>query len=169
MRNLFIAIAGPPCSGKSTSGAILAKLLSLDFAETDDLIEKSSERSIGWIFSNLGEKVFRAREKNAVEKILSGNGCVVALGGGTLLDRDTRNLVESRCRIFTLWAPLETLVARNTGGRPLAATESMFRQLLCHREEHYASLPGRLCTQGMTPEEVAIAMARILRKEDPAP
>ena len=168
MRSKFIAFAGPPCSGKSTTGAMLAELLSLNFVETDLLVEETAGKPISWIFSNLGEAAFRTLEKNAVREALSKKPCVIALGGGTLLDHETRELVESHCIVFTLWAPPETLVSRNNGDRPLAASEEMFAMLLKGREEHYASLPGRICTHGKTPGQVAMTILEMLRKEDPA-
>lgn len=168
MKHQLIAIAGPPCSGKSASGAILAELLSVNFLETDHLVEETQGRTISWIFKNLGEAAFRALENQAVKKAVSSKALVIALGGGTLLDLNTRKLVEAQCRIFTLWATPETLVSRNTGGRPLAVSEEMLYRLLRERKEHYASLPGRLCTDGKTPRQVATIIAGILRKEDPS-
>lgn len=168
MRRKFIALAGPPCSGKSAAGAKIAELVSLDFVETDLLVEEASGVSISRIFSTRGEAAFRTLEKEAVRKALSRKPCVIALGGGTLLDSETRTLVESKCTIFTLWASPETLASRNRGGRPLAASEEMFTRLLKEREEHYASLPRRLCTGEKTPGQVAMAILEMLRKEDPA-
>lgn len=171
MNTRLIALAGPPCSGKSASGAILAGITGGVFLETDREIEKALGRSIPEIFSTLGEEAFRSAEAKAVRRILESNStrrAVVALGGGTLLHRETRELVEARCRVFTLRAPVETLVARNRGGRPLATTEEHFRELLERRAEHYASLKNPVNTEGRTPEETALIIAGMLRKEDPA-
>ncbi len=171
MRTRLIALAGPPCSGKSASGAILAGITGGVFLETDREVEEALGKTIPEIFSTLGEEVFRMAEAEAVRRILEEDqlpGAVVALGGGTLLNRETRELVEARCRVFTLTAPVETLVVRNRGGRPLAATEEQFRELLRRRGEHYASLGNPVNTEGRTPEETAMIIAGMLRKEDPA-
>jgi len=167
MKSQLTALAGPPCSGKSTAGTILAELLSVRFCETDRMVESSLGKPISWIFHNLGEKAFRTAEKQAVEKALAHEPCVIALGGGTLLNTCTRKLVESRCRLFTLWASPETLARRNTGERPLAASNCMFQALLLERRKHYESLPGRVSTEGRTPRMVAELIAELLRKEDP--
>lgn len=171
MRTSFIALIGPPCSGKSASGAILAGIMGGVFLETDREIEKALGKTIPEIFRDLGEEAFRSAEAKAVRSILESNSfrrAVVALGGGTLLHRETREMVEARCRVFTLTAPVETLVERNRGGRPLAATEEQFRELLERRAEHYASLRNQVNTEGRTPEETALEIAGMLRKEDPA-
>lgn len=132
------------------------------------MVEESSGRSICWIFDNQGEAAFRELERKAVVNALSGNRRVVALGGGTLLDPTTLRLVESECRIFTLWASGKVLAERNSGGRPLAGSEDQLMGLLESRRKHYLSLPGRIDTEGRTPEEIAAVMSGILRKEDPS-
>ncbi len=171
MGTTFIALAGPPCSGKSATGAILAAMIRGAFLETDGEVEKSLGKTIPEIFSTLGETVFRSAEAETIRRILNGGSyprAVLALGGGTLLHRETRELVETRCRLFSLTAPVDTLVARNQGGRPLAATEKQFRRLLELRAEHYASLKHPVNTEGRTPKETAMEIAGMLRKEDPA-
>lgn len=171
MKHKVIALAGPPCSGKSSSGRKLAELLSVEFVETDAEVEAALGKTIEWLFENHGEAAFRAAEKRAVQKLIMKytlSGAVISLGGGTLLDSETSELVRSKCTLFTLWTPFETLLARNTGGRPLAVSDGQFRALLLKRKDHYQSLPGRISTEGLTPCQIAETIAGILRKEDPA-
>lgn len=168
MKQRLVALAGPPCSGKSTIGGLLAGILGLDFMETDNAVERMAGESIGLVFLHQGEKGFRTLEIKAVEELFSHGERVVALGGGTLLDDSCRETVLSTSRLFTLSVPDNVIMQRNREGRPLAATATDLRRLLEARRAHYASLPGRFTTMGMSPEEAAKAMAGILRKEDPA-
>lgn len=164
-----MALAGPPCSGKSSTGRLLAEILNVEFLETDSLVEESAGKSIADIFRDSGETEFRTVEKKVTEEtILScrNRSAVVSLGGGTLLDPGTRILVESECTVFTLAASANTLLSRNTGGRPLSGDGESFRKLLKERTAHYLSLPGQVATENRSPGEIARLLARELRKED---
>ena len=162
MSNNIIALAGPPCSGKSIVGEILAGSLEADFIDIDGRIEYETGHSIEWIFYNSGEKSFRVAEKRILEKVISSSLCltVVALGGGTLLDPDCRKLVEENTLLFTLSASVDILIERNNGSRPLAADSRMMKKLINGREEHYSSLSNPVDTDDRSPEQVA----EIIRK-----
>ncbi len=167
MKKRLIAIAGPPCSGKSATGAALAEILKLDFLETDELVEKAAGEPVEKIFHTLGEATFRQLETEALRRAVSGADRVIALGGGTLLNRGNLTLVLRRCRVFTLYADTETLWRRNSGGRPLARSRTDFQLLMENRSEHYRSLPGRICTADKTPDQTALLIAEVLIAEDP--
>jgi shikimate kinase/3-dehydroquinate synthase len=83
---------------------------------------------------------------------------VLALGGGTLLKRENRLLVEGAGPVLCLTAPFDTIIERlqgGSGGRPLLdgdAQESL-RRLLDERQAHYASFPLQLDNAGMTIDE----------------
>ncbi len=162
MRNNIIALAGPPCSGKSIVGEILASSLEADFIDLDSRIEHETGHSIEWIFSQCGEESFRAAEKRILEKVISSALCltVVALGGGALLSSDCRKLAEENTFLFTLSASSDTLIERNNGNRPLAANSDMMRKLITRREEHYSSLSNPVCTEDLSPEQVAEIIRR---------
>lgn len=157
MRKNIVTLAGPPCSGKSTAGRILSASLQADFIDIDCLIETEAERTIEWIFSHQGEQAFRNFEKRILRQVIRGNTCrtVIALGGGALLDRDSRELVERKTILFTLFASAETLWTRNSGVRPLAADQTMLEDLLKERKEHYLSLGNPVDTENRTPDQLA--------------
>ncbi len=54
-----IFISGPPCSGKSTTGKLIAMQLGLPFYDLDTLIEKNASMSISLIFDRFEEEEFR--------------------------------------------------------------------------------------------------------------
>ena len=62
-----IYLYGPPGSGKSSVGKILAGNLNLPFFDLDQKIEELSKLSIPEIFSASGEAAFREIERNTLE------------------------------------------------------------------------------------------------------
>ncbi len=160
MTKRTIALAGAPCSGKSSVGRILSDYLDAKFIDTDLVIERKTGHSVQWIFHNQGEKAFRNVENNVLFDIfreLSGT-TVVALGGGTLLNQGNLTLVQKHALVFTLVASVNTLLARNCGNRPLAANSRAFRQLMKQREQHYLSLGNPINTDSRNAEQVASAV-----------
>lgn len=162
MSKNIIALAGPPCSGKSAVGKILSLSLQADFIDIDCIIQRESGQTIEWIFNHRGEDAFRAMEKKILAEIISGitGKTVIALGGGALLDPDSRTLVDEKTILFTLFASTETLTLRNRGNRPLAEDPAMLTKLIGQREEHYLSLGNPVNTENRTPDQVALAVRR---------
>jgi shikimate kinase len=162
MKKNIIALAGAPCSGKTSVGRILSDLLYAVFIDTDTLIENKRRQTVQWIFKNEGEDAFRKLEKDIlIEVIENADGLtVVALGGGTLLNPGSLSLVNRKAIVFTLFATANTLVARNNGNRPLAEDPDVFKQLIHRREDHYLSLDNRIDTESRNPEQVAAVIRR---------
>ena len=156
-----ILIYGPPGSGKSTVGRLLASSLELPFFDLDKEIEVHSNKTIPGIFESEGETGFRARETTELHRCLSGDDGVVALGGGTLLDSSNRSLVESRGTIILLTAPPEILASRlsmDENRRPLLAGDEKKHlfALMSTRAGHYSSFPDQLDTSPYTTEQVVM-------------
>jgi len=89
-----VVLVGPPGSGKSAVGRRLAERLGLPFRDTDSDVEADQGRSIADIFVDEGEGAFRALESAAVAAALADHGGVLALGGGAVLDPQTRQLLR---------------------------------------------------------------------------
>jgi shikimate kinase len=81
-------LIGPPGAGKSSVGRQLAKILECEILDTDLEIERRSGKKISDIFTDDGEPVFRKIEKEVVLDALANATGVVALGGGSVLDKD---------------------------------------------------------------------------------
>jgi shikimate kinase/3-dehydroquinate synthase len=155
-----IFLYGPPGSGKSSLGRILAANLSLEFLDLDELIVDRSGMDIPGIFDRYGESGFRDQEMAALRTALEMPGGVVALGGGTLLEQNTRDLVSRAGRVLCLTASLETLISRLNGDervRPLIEGDRRARLagLLESRFEHYSTFGRRLNTDARSSEELA--------------
>ena len=158
MRHLFLY--GPPGSGKSTIGRLLAARLALPFTDLDAVIVETDGRPIPQIFAEEGEPGFRAREKQALADMSARPRHVVALGGGALLNPECRALAEANGEVLCLACTLETLCRRidnAPGSRPLAGGHAALEKLMANRAAHYASFPRRLDVTNGTPETLAEA------------
>ena len=147
--NLFLY--GPPASGKSTWAKRIAAATGWVLVDLDAEIVKAEGRSIPEIFAAEGEKEFREMEKRCLASICGGetpppqSGRVVALGGGALLDPESRKLAEAAGRVVVMDCAIETLKARLTGGdRPLSADAAKLEALVKSRAAHYASFPNHV-------------------------
>lgn len=90
-----VVLIGAPGSGKSTVGAALAKVLALDFIDTDQLIEEREGKTITDIFVVDGEPHFRAVELETLKQVLTLNDVVISLGGGAPISDQAQQLINS--------------------------------------------------------------------------
>jgi shikimate kinase len=146
--NANLYLYGAPGSGKSTYAKKLAAGKAMPLVDLDAEIEKAQGRTIAEIFAADGEAAFRRIEKTALEKTAAKRGQIVALGGGALLDGDSRRLAEATGRIVFIDCPEEELLRRvdASESRPLLAGDRRQRlhELLIARREHYASFKERI-------------------------
>ncbi|WP_225836804.1 shikimate kinase [Streptomyces sp. NK08204] len=147
--------------GKSTVGRLLAERLGVGYRDTDDDIVADEGRTIADIFVEDGEPAFRVIEKRAVHTALAEHEGVLALGGGAVLDADTRALLTGH-RVVYLSMDVEEAV-RRTGlnvARPLLAVNprKQWRELMEARRHLYEEVATAVvATDGRTPEEVTQA------------
>jgi shikimate kinase len=156
-----VVLVGPMGVGKSTVGRLLAERLGVGYRDTDDDIVAEQGRSIAEIFVDEGEPVFRAIEKAAVHKALAEHNGVLALGGGSILDEDTRALLAGQ-RVVYLSMDVEEAVKRTglNAARPLLAVNprKQWRELMEARRSLYESIATAVvATDDRTPEEVTQA------------
>ncbi|MDQ1742615.1 MAG: shikimate kinase [Pseudonocardiales bacterium] len=137
-----VVLVGLPGSGKSSVGAELAHRLGTAFADTDALVEAQTGRSVGEIFAQQGEPVFRQLEAELIAEALGNFDGVLALGGGAVTTESVRlDLAASGVPVVLLSAPPPELLARmaGTGHRPLLAGDAAARldELAAAREPLY--------------------------------
>ncbi|WP_078912403.1 shikimate kinase [Streptomyces sp. NRRL S-646] len=161
MSGPLVVLVGPMGVGKSTVGQLLADRLGVGYRDTDDDIVAGQGRTIAEIFVDEGEAVFRAIEKAAVTRALGEHAGVLALGGGSVLDAETRALLVGQ-RVVHLSMDVEEAV-RRTGlnqARPLLAVDprKQWRELMEARRSLYEEVATAVVpTDGRTPEEVTQA------------
>ncbi|MDO5739480.1 MAG: shikimate kinase [Ornithinimicrobium sp.] len=83
-----IVLIGPPGSGKTTVGALLARRLGVDHLDIDAVIESRTGRTIPDIFVQDGEVAFRALEREETLRALGAAGGVLSLGGGAVMQEE---------------------------------------------------------------------------------
>ncbi len=166
-----IYLTGFMGSGKSAVGRILARMLRRRFVDLDSVIAREAGMSIPEIFRRKGEKVFREMEKETVSRYVTGKW-VVALGGGTIIDPDSRGLLLESGVVAYLRAGVITLAERlkgKTGQRPvLAGEESLEKQITSLMEQRgrvYEDAQWIVDTDGLSEEQVASLLARKIRGE----
>nr|WP_244206832.1 shikimate kinase [Streptomyces swartbergensis] len=148
--------------GKSTVGQLLAERLGIGYRDTDDDIVREQGRTIAEIFADEGEPGFRAIEKRAVRRALAEHEGVLALGGGAILDADTRAALAG-LRVVCLSMDVEEAVRRAglNAARPLLAVNAheRWQELMEARRHLYAEVARVVvATDGRSPEEVTQAV-----------
>ncbi|MFC8144081.1 shikimate kinase [Streptomyces paradoxus] len=161
MSGPLVVLVGPMGVGKSTVGQLLAERLGVSYRDTDDDIVAAQGRTIAEIFVDEGESAFRAIEKTAVHRALAQHDGILALGGGAILDADTRALLAGQ-RVAYLSMDVEEAVKRTglNAARPLLAVNprKQWRELMEARRHLYEGVATAVvATDGRTPEEVTEA------------
>ncbi|MGQ7349755.1 shikimate kinase [Quadrisphaera oryzae] len=163
-----VVLVGPMGSGKSAVGALLAADLGVLLRDTDADVEAVAGRPVAAVFAEDGEPAFRALERAAVVDALREHTGVVSLGGGSVLDDDTRaDLVALRSPVVLLTATWEHVRDRlgDTSTRPVLAggAETRWREVMAARERHYAEVADHVVpTDGRSARAVADVVLRLL-------
>ncbi|EGG45720.1 shikimate kinase [Streptomyces griseoaurantiacus] len=157
-----VVLVGPMGVGKSTVGELLAERLGLGYRDTDADIVAARGLTVSEIFLDEGEPVFRALEKDAVRRALEEHEGVLALGGGAVLDPDTRALLAGH-KVVYLTMDVEEAVRRTglNAARPLLTLNprKQWRELMEARRHLYEEVATAVvATDGRDPEEVAQAV-----------
>ncbi|WP_109033961.1 3-dehydroquinate synthase [Streptomyces rubrogriseus] len=158
----LIVMVGPMGVGKSTVGQLLAERLGTGYRDTDEDIVTAQRRAIAEIFVDEGEAAFRTLEKEAVRTALAEHEGVLSLGGGAILDADTRALLAGQSVVY-LSMDVEEAVKRTglNAARPLLAVNprKQWRELMEARRHLYEEVATAVvATDGRTPEEVTQAV-----------
>ena len=116
-----IILIGPMGSGKTSTGKMLAKEMGYVFLDTDEEVTKRTGVSIAYIFDVEGEEGFRKRECLALKECLNDNNTILSTGGGIVLSKENRDLLQDRGTVVYLQTSIRFQVKRtaSTNNRPL--------------------------------------------------
>ena len=120
--NRSIVLVGMMGAGKSSVGRRLAVRLGIPFVDADTEIETAASMTIPEIFAKHGEDYFRAGEARVIARLLDNGPQVLATGGGSIMNQNTRDLIHIKGISVWLKADLDVLMKRTKrrNDRPLA-------------------------------------------------
>ncbi|TYI53016.1 hypothetical protein E1A91_D12G289600v1 [Gossypium mustelinum] len=177
-----IYLVGLMGSGKTTVGKILSNVLSYSFCDSDVLIEQEvNGMSVAEVFKLHGERFFRKKETEVLQRLSSKKQLVVSTGGGAVVWDVNWDYMQKKGVVVWLDVPLEALAQRiaavGTHSRPLLHYEhgdpytkalKRLSYLLELRGKNYAKANARVSLKeiagklgyrdvsGLTPTEIAI-------------
>jgi shikimate kinase len=150
-------LVGFMAAGKTSVARAVGARLGWRVEDVDELIEARERMTIADIFSRHGEPYFRRAERDIVRLILPLRHTVVATGGGTFADPDTRAAINMDGVSVWLDVPLDAILLRlpADGRRPLAADLTQVERLYAARRVAYDQAHLRLDAGTARPEELA--------------
>lgn len=155
-------------SGKTAVGETVARLRGIPFVDTDRRIESETQRAISAIWDSAGEEAFRVLEADQIARVVEeGIECVVATGGGAILDPINRRLLSNNGMVIWLTAGVDVLSRRvaDNQTRPLLKAPDVagrLRQILAERAHWYTETADHeIDTTARSVDEVAREVIRL--------
>jgi shikimate kinase len=162
-RQKLIYLVGFMGAGKSSVGTVLAQQMGWPFVDLDSVIEAGQGATIRQIFEQAGEFFFRQIEHAALVEVSRKAAAVIALGGGTFVQKPNFDLIRQTCGA-TIWldCPAEELWQRcsTMDNRPLFRDRESFFNLYEQRLPHYRQAEFRIATGGRPPEDIVQEILR---------
>jgi len=110
-----IILIGYRGTGKTAVGKALSKRLARPFYDADVFLEKKLSRTITDMVAQKGWPFFRAREKEIIQELSELDGCVIATGGGAVMDQDNVDCLAANGVFILLKADIPTIIKRIHG------------------------------------------------------
>ena len=154
-----IILIGPPGAGKTSVGKALAKKLSLNFLDSDKVVEEKSGKSISEIFITDGEPAFREMESAVVIDLIENQDGVIALGGGSVMDLEVSKRLSLMANVVFLDVSISNAAPRVGFNRDrpllLGNPRQQWIALMEKRRSTYEALAkARVSTDNKKPVEV---------------
>lgn len=169
LRNIILT--GFSGTGKSMVAGEVARILGWAAVDTDADIVRREGKEIAEIFEAEGEAEFRRLEREALRMACSGEGRVIATGGGVLMDAENRRLLFARGLVVGLEARPETIHQRLSQAgqgrppeeRPMLSGEDTLeriRSLKAERQPFYSLANWVVPTDELSESQVAAEVVR---------
>lgn len=151
-----IYLVGFMSSGKTTVARGLGQRLGWRVEDIDERIEALERMTVAEIFASRGEPYFRAVEREVLCLLLPPRHVVVATGGGTFVDPESRAAINHDGVSVWLDVPFDEIVDRlpADGRRPLASNRAEMELLYAARRAAYQEAHLRLDASHARAEEL---------------
>ncbi len=168
MRNIILV--GFMASGKSSVGRALSRRCGWPRVDADDEIVARAGKPVADIFRDSGEDAFRKLERTVIGDLCEKSGHIIAAGGGSFIDDESRRNMLEGGTVFYLSTSPETIHRRVTGRNPNAPARPLLaggdpleriKTLLAQRAPAYSQAHHTIETDQLTPGQVAEAILKI--------
>lgn len=156
-----IILIGMPTSGKSTVGVVLAKILGMDFLDTDLLIQRKTAKRLNEVIDAQGTEAFLKIEESVCTALAVDN-TVIATGGSVVFSAAAMEHLKENGRTVYLKISLDELKKRlqdaKARGVILRDGESI-EELYAEREALYDRYADAVVSEeGLSLEETVLAV-----------
>ncbi len=157
-------------TGKTTVGRALAQRIGFQLLDSDVEIERQQGKTVPEIFEQQGEPAFRVLERAFIESGHPTERCVVACGGGLVVQPGMLDLLKTKGVVVCLHASLETVLKRTQGNknRPLLNVDDpmeRIRALYAAREGIYRHSGTLVLTDGRPLPDIVNHVLRVWKRE----
>lgn len=169
MKTDKLYLVGFMAAGKTSVARALGTRLGWRVEDVDELIEARERLAVADIFARHGEAYFRRVERDIVKLLMPLRHTVVATGGGTFADPDTRVAINLDGVSVWIDVPLADLIPRIPldGRRPLAANRAELERLYAARVDAYRMAHIRVTASRTSSAAVAERILETLHQLPP--
>lgn len=132
-----IVLMGMPGCGKSKIAKILSQKTGRRLIDTDKIIEQKTAKECGDIICEFGEDYFRTLESEVIKEVAKENGCIIALGGGSISRKENQRVLKENSALVYVERECYKLA---TKGRPLSRNKADLNKLFKQRDPIYRLL-----------------------------
>ena len=157
-------------TGKTTIGRAVAYRLKYQLLDSDHEIERQEDRTVAEVFDEQGEDYFRELERRFIDKGHAETNCVVACGGGLVVQPGMLDKLQKKGVVVCLHASLETILQRTSANRnrPLLHVDDpmdRLRNLYAEREPIYRRAGAVILTDHRPTSDIISHVMRVYRRE----
>lgn len=157
-----IVLTGMPSCGKTTVGRLLAEQSGREYIDTDELIVERIGEPIAEYMGKNGEQAFRKIEAEVIRDISQKSGCIIATGGGAILNGENVRYLKQNGVLVFLDRALENLIS--TEDRPLSSSPEALKKRYEERYELYKAAADIIIDANSSPADEAETIWKELEK-----